>query len=100
MTENYKQDADRPAARIHPKKSDSLLLSALFLVCIVILIIGHWEHWEIPQDKIYSVAFGVFIYCIFLYSRLLQRASILKQERYIAKDCCMILAGGKRTDLN
>ena len=75
--EDHEQNENRPASvRIHPKKSDALLLSALFLVCIVILIIGHWEHWEIPQDKTYSVAFGVSIYCIFLYSRVFRRVSV------------------------
>ena len=74
MTEDHERNENRPAsACIHSKKSDALLLSSLFLVCIVILIVGHWD---ILQGKMYFVAFGVSIYCIFLYSRLLQRVSV------------------------
>lgn len=74
MMEDNEQNKNRPAsARIRPKKGDVILLSNLFLVCIVILIVGHWD---ILQGKVYFVAFGVSIYCIFLYSRVLQRVSV------------------------
>ena len=74
MMEDYEQNENRLAsARIHPRKSDALLLSNLFRVCIVILTVGPWD---LLRGKIYFIAFVVFIYCIFLYSRLLQRASI------------------------
>ena len=74
MMEDHEQNENRPAsARIHPRKSDALLLSNLFLVCIVVLTVGHWDPL---RGKIYFIAFGVLIYCIFLYSRLLQRVSV------------------------
>lgn len=74
MMEDYEQNENRLAsARIHPRKSDALLLSNLFLVCIVILTV---VHWDLLMGKIYFIAFVVFIYCIFLYSRLLQRVSV------------------------
>ena len=54
MTENYKQDADSPTARIHPKIFDVVLVSSVFLVSIVILTIGRWN---ILQKKQYFIAF-------------------------------------------
>ena len=72
--EDNEQNENRPAsAHIRPKKDDVILLSSLFLGCIVILAIGHWD---ILQGKVYFVAFSVSVYCIFLYSRVLQRVSV------------------------
>ena len=73
MTENYKQDADRPTARIHPKIFDVVLVSSVFLVSIVILTIGRWN---ILHKKQYFMAFSFLVCCILVYVNLFRRVSV------------------------
>ena len=73
MTENYKQDADKPTVRIYPKKSDVLLVSILFLVCIVGLALGRRG---IVHERQIIMSVGLLVCCIFIYVSMLQRASI------------------------
>ena len=73
MTENYKQDADRPTARIHPKIFDVVLVSSVFLVSIVILTIGRWN---ILHKKQYFMTFSFLVCCILVYVNLFRRVSV------------------------
>ena len=59
--------------RIHPKKSEVLLVSIIFLGSIVILTIGRWN---ILQKKQYFMAFSFLVCCILVYVNLFRRVSV------------------------
>ena len=57
MEDHEQTTEERPVMRIHPKKSEVLLVSIIFLGSIVILTIGRWN---ILQKKQYFMAFSYF----------------------------------------
>lgn len=68
--EDHEQTAEeRPVMRIHPKKSEVLLVSNLFLVCAVALVLGYLG---IVHERQIFMASGLLICSIFLYAGLLQ----------------------------
>lgn len=72
--EDHKQNENRLAsARIHPKKGDALLVSLLFLACIVVLALGRRG---IVHERQIFIATGLSAYCMLVYVNLFRRVSI------------------------
>lgn len=73
MMEDHEQTTEeRPVMRIHPKKSEVLLVSIIFLGSIVILTIGRWNILQ----KQYFMAFSFLVCCILVYVNLFRRVSV------------------------
>lgn len=73
MEDHEQTTEERPVMRIHPKKSEVLLVSIIFLGSIVILTIGRWN---ILQKKQYFMAFSFLVCCILVYVNLFRRVSV------------------------
>lgn len=73
MEDHEQTTEERPVMRIHPKKSEALLVSIIFLGSIVILTIGRWN---ILQKKQYFMAFSFLVCCILVYVNLFRRVSV------------------------
>lgn len=73
MEDHEQTTEERPVMRIHPKKSEVLLVSIIFLGSIVILTIGRWN---ILQKKQYFIAFSFLVCCIPVYVCLFRRVSV------------------------
>lgn len=73
MKDHEQTTEERPVMRIHPKKSEVLLVSIIFLGSIVILTIGRWN---ILHKKQYFMAFSFLVCCILVYVNLFRRVSV------------------------
>ena len=73
MEDHEQTTEERPVMRIHPKKSEVLLVSIIFLGSIVILTIGRWN---ILQKKQYFMAFSFLVCCILVYVNIFRRVSV------------------------
>ncbi len=73
MEDHEQTTEERPVMRIHPKKSEVLLVSIIFLGSIVILTIGRWN---ILHKKQYFMTFSFLVCCILVYVNLFRRVSV------------------------